>query len=159
VEKLVHRAGLHLERRSRLAETAGQPDVLLLDTLGELAGIYGSAAGCFIGGTLVPTGGHNPLEAARHGVAIAVGPSMENFREIAAAFDAADAWRRVPAAEQLAETWARWLEDPASAAELGARGASLIQENQGALEKTLQMLGPLLGPFGPEDRTAARLPT
>ena len=68
--------------------------MILLDSLGELAGLYRLAAAAFIGGTLVPTGGHNPLEAARFGVPLAVGPAMHNFREMADAFDRAGAWRQ-----------------------------------------------------------------
>ena len=119
------------------------PDVLLLDSLGELAGLYRLAAGAFIGGTLVPTGGHNPLEAACWGTPVAVGPSMENFRQIAEEFDREDAWARVGEARELATTWARWLDDPAVAERLGERGRSLIEANRGALPRTLEMLAEL----------------
>jgi 3-deoxy-D-manno-octulosonic-acid transferase len=118
--------------------------VVLLDSLGELAGLYRLAAAAFIGGTLVPTGGHNPLEAARFGVPIAAGPAMHNFREMAAAFDAAGAWRRVADARELAAAWREWLGDPAAARETGGRGLRLVEENRGALARTLEMLQPLL---------------
>ena len=84
--------------------------MVLLDSLGELAGLYRLAAAAFIGGTLVPTGGHNPLEAARFGVPLAVGPAMHNFREMAEAFDRAGAWRRVADAGELGAAWREWLE-------------------------------------------------
>ena len=83
--------GARLERRATAASCRSarrRIDVLLLDTMGELASLYRLAAGVFIGGTLVPTGGHNPLEAARFGAPIAVGPSMHNFAEMADGFDA-----------------------------------------------------------------------
>jgi 3-deoxy-D-manno-octulosonic-acid transferase len=149
VERLLARRGLAVLRRSRLEaqegpeEKAGkQPDVVLLDSLGELAGLYALAAGAFIGGTLVPTGGHNPLEPARYGVPVAVGPSMENFRDMAAALDAAEAWRRVAGADGLAAVWRSWLDDPRAARETGRRALALIEKNRGALAATLDLLAP-----------------
>lgn len=145
VAALVARRNLPVARRSSLPlATAQQPAVVLLDTLGELASVYRLAAGSFIGGTLVPKGGHNPLEAARWGAPIAVGPSMENFREMAEHFDRAGAWVRVDGARALGETWAGWLDDPAAASRLGARGRALIDENRGALARTLELIAPLL---------------
>jgi hypothetical protein len=120
------------------------PDILLLDSLGELAGLYAIAAAAFVGGTLVPTGGHNPLEAARHGIPIAVGPSMHNFRDMAERFDRAGAWQRVASAADLSHTWQGWLADPDAARRQGELAARLMDENRGALEQTLAMLAPLL---------------
>src|SRR6201999_4265105 len=121
-----------------------RPAVVLLDSLGELAGLYRLAAAGFIGGPPGPTGGTNPLEAARFGVPIAVGPAMFNFREMAEAFDAAGAWRRVADAGELAAAWREWLGDPAAARQTGGRGLRLVEENRGALARTLEMLGPLI---------------
>lgn len=131
-------------RRSAPRRAGERPPVVLLDTLGELAALYRSARGAFVGGTLVPTGGHNPIEAARSAVPVAVGPSMENFREIAAVFDAAGAWRRIVEAGELASVFRQWLDDPGAAAELGRRGAELVAAHRGALERTRAMLEPLL---------------
>jgi 3-deoxy-D-manno-octulosonic-acid transferase len=144
VMKLLGERGLAVARRSE-ASGDGRPDVLLLDSLGELAGLYRLAAGAFIGGTLVPTGGHNPLEAARFGVPVAVGPSMENFADIAARFDAEEAWSRVESGTQLGEVWQRWLEAPEHASTLGERGRQLVEANRGALARTLEILTPLTG--------------
>ncbi|HEX2464236.1 MAG TPA: 3-deoxy-D-manno-octulosonic acid transferase [Thermoanaerobaculia bacterium] len=119
-------------------------DVLLLDTMGELASLYRHAASVFIGGTLVPSGGHNPLEAARFGAPIAAGPSMQNFAEMAALFDARSAWRRVAHARDLGAAWTAWLDDPTSGRIVGERAAALVVENRGALERTLELLRPLL---------------
>ncbi len=139
-------------RRSRIPQdggTPGKPDVVLLDSLGELAGLYRIAAGAFIGGTLVPTGGHNPLEPARFGVPVAVGPSMHNFRDMAERFDKSKAWRRVADADELASVWGEWIDDPEAAREQGERALALLEENLGALERTLEMLRPVvLGRFG-----------
>jgi 3-deoxy-D-manno-octulosonic-acid transferase len=144
VDALLRSRGLAVIRRSALPPSPSTPDVLLLDSLGELASLYRLATAAFIGGTLVPTGGHNPLEAARFGVPVAVGPSMHNFREMAEQFDRARAWRRAADARALGEIWKEWLDDPAAAREQGARAARLVEENRGSLERTLEMLRPLL---------------
>lgn len=150
VDALLRARGLARVRRSRWdAETLEKPDALLLDSLGELAGLYRIAAAAFIGGTLVPTGGHNPLEPALFGVPVAVGPSMHNFREMAEQFDRAHAWRRVAGARELAAVWRGWLDDPAEARAQGERALRLLDENRGAVGRTMEMLGVVLGRFVP----------
>lgn len=151
VARLVAAEGFETARRSRLEQEGGghgggsaRPDVLLLDSLGELASVYRHAAVAFIGGTLVPTGGHNPLEPARFGVPIAVGPSLENFRDMAALFDAADAWQRVDDATALGDACHRWLDDPAAARLVGERAQRLVDANRGAVERTRALIEPLL---------------
>jgi 3-deoxy-D-manno-octulosonic-acid transferase len=125
-DSLLRSRGLSVVRRSAFPAT-GSPEVVLLDSLGELAGLYRIAAAAFIGGTLVPTGGHNPLEPARFGVPVAAGPSMHNFREMAGQLDRAGAWRRAADARALGEIWKEWLDDPAAAREQGARAARLVE--------------------------------
>jgi 3-deoxy-D-manno-octulosonic-acid transferase len=146
VERRLRQSGLEVMRRSALDRQAAvpDPDVVLLDSMGELAALYSLAAAVFIGGTLVPTGGHNPLEPARYGVPIAAGPSLHNFREMAELFDRAGAWQRVSDAAGLGRTWERWLADPEEARRQGDRAAALVRENRGALGRTLEMLAPLL---------------
>jgi 3-deoxy-D-manno-octulosonic-acid transferase len=145
VAELLAGSGQAVERRTRLAVPPHHPpDVLLLDSIGELAALYRQAAAVFIGGTLVGTGGHNPLEAARYGLPIAVGPSMHNFRDMAERFDAAGAWRRVADAAELGRAWREWLTDPATARQQGERAAELLRENRGALDRTMEMLEPIL---------------
>ncbi|MEE8367649.1 MAG: 3-deoxy-D-manno-octulosonic acid transferase [Thermoanaerobaculia bacterium] len=145
VTQLINSKSLRTIRRSRIeAQTKARIDVLLLDSLGELAPLYELARAVFIGGTLAPKGGHNPLEAARHGVPIAIGPSMENFREIATQFDRNLAWHRVSGSRELATVWDLWLRDPAEAERTGLKGAKVVSMNQGALEATLEALQPYL---------------
>ena len=131
-------------RAARHEDVVSPPAVVLLDTIGELAGLYRLAAGCFVGGTLTGTGGHNPLEPARFARAIAVGPSMENFRDMASQFDEAAAWRRVASADELAGVWREWLETPATARALGEGALGVVEANRGALERTLAALAPVL---------------
>jgi 3-deoxy-D-manno-octulosonic-acid transferase len=141
--------GMKAARRSAL--TTDRIDAVLLDSLGELAGLYRIAAGAFIGGTLVPTGGHNPLEPARFGVPVAVGPSMHNFRDMAEQFDQARAWRRVENAGELAAAWGEWIGNPDAAREQGERGLRLLEENRGALARTIEMLDPILSTLVQKD--------
>lgn len=152
VARLVEAQGFRSVRRTRLGEGAtgegegseGEIEVLLLDSLGELAALYAVADIAFIGGTLVPTGGHNPLEPAHFAVPTVVGPSMDNFRDMAARFDGDRAWRRVADAAALAAVWSDWLSSPEEASACGRRAADLLAANRGALGKTLDMLQPLL---------------
>ncbi len=131
---LVRRSGGDRER----------PAIFLLDSIGELASTYRLASAAFIGGTLRPTGGHNPIEAARFGVPVAVGPSMTNFREIAETFDRQAAWARVASGEELGRLWDSWLAEPAAARAVGERGRALVTANAGALDRTLDLLAPLV---------------
>ena len=87
ISALAAQSGLIFRRRSQPRE-AGQGPFLLLDTLGELAGCYPLADVAFIGGSLVPLGGHNPVEAAAAGIPVCFGPHMADFAEIAAALEA-----------------------------------------------------------------------
>ncbi len=117
--------------------------VFLLDTIGELAGTYALADVAFVGGSLVPKGGHNILEAALHGVAIVVGPHTENFRDIVALFQHADAVQ-VTDADSLASTFLRLLADDARRRDLGSRARELLRANAGATARTVAALEPLL---------------
>lgn len=147
VAGLLRKRGIASVLRSELEERtpAGGTEVVLLDSLGELASIYRLGRSAFIGGTLVPTGGHNPLEAARDGVAIASGPSMHNFLEIADRFDADRAWFRVEDATELGALWKRLIDQPELAAEVGARGRDVVEANRGALERTRAFLATHVG--------------
>ncbi|MEM1178087.1 MAG: 3-deoxy-D-manno-octulosonic acid transferase [Acidobacteriota bacterium] len=119
-------------------------EVLLLDSLGELAGLYRLAQSAFIGGTLVPTGGHNPLEPARFAVPTVVGGSMENFQDMAARFDGEKAWWRVDGSAGLGDAWHAILADPTTSREIGARAKALLDANRGALDRSLELIAPLI---------------
>lgn len=142
-ERLAAEPGF-VRRSAPDAPSDDRPAVFLLDSIGELAATYALATAAFVGGTLRPTGGHNPIEAARVGVPVAVGPSMTNFREIAEQFDRAGAWARVASGDELGRLWASWLADPALARAVGERGRTLVAENAGALDRTLELLAPLI---------------
>jgi 3-deoxy-D-manno-octulosonic-acid transferase len=132
-------------RRSALGSSAWRDgDVLVLDTMGELAQVYPFATVVFVGGSLVPTGGHNVLEPARAGRAVVVGPHMENFQEIADELSAADALVQVSRAEDLGPAVARLLRSDSERDLLGARGRALVERSRGALRATVEALAELV---------------
>lgn len=144
VAALVEAAGYRCQRRSALGGAWNGDEVLLLDTLGELACVYPLASVVFVGGSLVPAGGHNILEAALAGRAVVVGPHMENFREIAEQFRAEDAIVEVAAPEALGPAVAGLLADDARRRALGERARALVERNRGALRRTVDALAGLV---------------
>jgi 3-deoxy-D-manno-octulosonic-acid transferase len=124
----------------------GEPlsgSVLLVDTIGELAALYALADVAFVGGSLVPHGGHNIIEPAQHGVAIVVGNHTENFRDIVSLFQSRNAVRIVGMAE-LPLTLMELLANPAERAALGQRAAETMRSQTGATLRTLEALVELL---------------
>jgi len=119
-------------------------DVVVLDTIGELAQVYQVATAVFVGGSLVDTGGHNILEPAVFGKPIVFGPHMHNFKEIAAAFVAQDAAIQVTGPRGLEEALRSLLTDPVLRARLGAAARALVESNRGAKDKCLAMIAQLL---------------
>ena len=141
----IEAAGLRHARRSTLAERAwGDEEVLLLDTLGELAHAYTFATVVFVGGSLVPAGGHNILEPAMAGRAVVVGPHMENFQEIARTFLEEDALVQVDGPPALAPALVALLTDAARRDVLGERARRLVERNRGALDRTVDALAELV---------------
>src|SRR5947208_6272461 len=139
VEAIVKRRRMTCVRRTRLGADG---DILLLDTFGELAGVFQYATVVFMGGSLVPRGGHNVLEPARHGKPIVFGPHMENFRDMARLFLEANAARQIQTPEQLAPAIAELLANPELASELGRNAFGIVQQNAGATDRVLQILEP-----------------
>jgi 3-deoxy-D-manno-octulosonic-acid transferase len=145
VVSLAERAGHRVARRSRRGASAwGAGDVLVLDTMGELAQAYPFATIVFVGGSLVPTGGHNVLEPALAGRAVIVGPHMENFQEIADEFRDAGALVQIAEAAALGPAVRRLLADPQERERLGARAQALVEGNRGALRATVEALAELV---------------
>ena len=144
--ELVRSSRLALWRRSRLeAEAPLRGGVLLLDSIGELASLYSLATLAFVGGSLVPKGGHNLLEPAFFGVPIVVGPHTENFRDIVTRFRAAGAVTVVEDADALAGALLALLDDRAQREALGRRAAEVFRAQAGATARTLAALEDLLG--------------
>jgi len=148
-EALARGEGFRVVRRSELAVDAEpRADVVILDTIGELAPLFQVATVVFVGGSLVDQGGHNILEPAVHGKAITFGPHMENFAEIADAFLRNQAAVQVTDAGHLSSTVVRLLGDPVERARLGAAARALVEANRGAKPRTLDALATLLPPPG-----------
>jgi 3-deoxy-D-manno-octulosonic-acid transferase len=123
---------------------AGGMQTIVLDTIGDLAAVYGVADVAFVGGSLVKSGGHNPLEPARFGVPVVMGSSYENFREIVKGMRAADGIRIVPNQDELGEALRELLRDQEGARAFGERGRRVFEEQQGATGRTVAALLQLL---------------
>jgi 3-deoxy-D-manno-octulosonic-acid transferase len=117
--------------------------VLLLDSIGELAGLYEFADLAFIGGSLVPKGGHNVLEPAYFGVPILVGPHTENFRDIIEIFRRADALR-VVSPQSLKQDTLSLIENYDERERMGRNAKEVMQAQQGATQRTVEALLALL---------------
>lgn len=152
-DEAVHAArgeGFATVRRSDLAiDDEPRADVVVLDTIGELAQLYQIATVAFVGGSLVPTGGHNILEPAVFGRPIVFGPSMTNFEEIARQFLSRGAVVQVHSERQFEDTLVELLADPVRRASLGAAARALVDANRGARDRTLETLERLLPPARP----------
>jgi 3-deoxy-D-manno-octulosonic-acid transferase len=151
VEALVRDAGCEPIRRS-LARGAtraeSRPPVIVLDTLGELAGLYHEAAVAFVGGTLVPVGGHNLLEPAARGKPVLFGPHTHKCAEIAQALLDAGGGARVDSVEAMARDLERLLADERLRVRMGGHGRDMVARNRGAVERTVAMLDPWLSELG-----------
>lgn len=131
-------------RRSSAEAVTAQTAVLLGDTMGELLFLYALADIAFVGGSLVPNGGHNVLEPAALSLPVLSGPHLFNFLEIAAMLRDAGALQEVDDAQGLAAAVRRLIELPRDAQRMGAAGLAIMQANQGALQRLLAGLGRLL---------------
>ena len=154
-EDLARGEGLRVMRRSALpVDAEPRADVVVLDSIGELAHLFHVADVVFVGGSLVDHGGHNILEPAVHGKPIVFGPYMQNFAEIAEAFLNNQAALEIRDAAELAEVFVRLVGDSVERARLGAAARALVEANRGARARTLAVITQLL----PADATGTVLP-
>jgi 3-deoxy-D-manno-octulosonic-acid transferase len=149
VATLLERRGLTFDRRARpevVRPEAVRPEaqVLLLDTMGELAAFYAASDTAFVGGSLVPVGGHNLLEPAALGVPVITGPHTQNAAEIARLLIEAGGALEVDDAAALAATAARLLSDPALREVMGESGRHFVETHRGSLVRLLDLIEPLL---------------
>jgi 3-deoxy-D-manno-octulosonic-acid transferase len=143
VADLLSNVGVKVVRRTTWGgEPLESGTVFLLDSIGELAAIYALADVAFVGGSLVPRGGHNVLEPAYFGKPILVGPHTENFRDIMRRFEQANAIARTESGDVLVGAFLL-LTQPALA-EMGKRAKQVMDENAGATERTVTALEVLL---------------
>ena len=146
-------AGFRVRRRSQAAPADEQAEVLLLDTVGELATAYGFASIAFVGGTLIRHGGQNIMEPAAHAKPVVIGPSMENFSQVLAEFRAHNAVIQIQAGEsdrehqiqQLAGIFVRLLQNPQECRVLGNAAFSVFEQNLGATRRTVEKIAAIIG--------------
>lgn len=146
-ERLARRAGYTVARRSELrVDAEPRQQVVILDSIGELAQLFQVATVVFVGGSLVDAGGHNILEPAVFGKPIIFGPYMQNFAEISSTFLEHGAAVQIRAARDLEPLLLELLGDPVRRASLGAAARALVEANRGAREKTMARLAELFDP-------------
>ncbi len=143
VSQLLEQMGIRFWRRSLWGGDSVAGGVFLVDTIGELASLYALGDVAFVGGSLVPRGGHNIIEPAQHGVPIIVGSHTENFRDIVGLFQTQDAVRVVGPAE-FPLVLMDLLSNEAERTALGRRGAETLRSQMGATERTVKALEKLL---------------
>jgi 3-deoxy-D-manno-octulosonic-acid transferase len=153
--KYMRRSQLPVPAPSKAVSQNGEaiiPDdvtVLLLDSIGELGSLYRVADGAFVGGSLVPSGGHNILEPAAFGKIPIFGPSMENFAEIAARFVAAGAAIQVESPEDAGVAWIELLRNPERMRRMGDAARGLIEGSRGAADRALVEIAKYMSAMGP----------
>ena len=147
----VHLGGVYLASELMAQSEGKEPlnglcsrAVVVLDTLGDLAAVYALADVAFVGGSVVPKGGHNPLEPARFGVPVVMGSSYENFREVVDAMAEANGIRIVQDEQELGSALVEFLKDREAAEEMGRRGRTAFEARAGATERTIAGLVELI---------------
>ena len=143
VVDVLEAAGVSFVRRSTLDSFAGEcaPDVLLIDTTGELRGFYSQADLVFVGKSLTQHGGQNPIEPAMYGRSVIVGPNMENFPSVMDELLRRDALIQVNSEEELSVSLERLIGDAEERVQLGRRAAAAVLENRGVIERTVELFG------------------
>ncbi len=146
---MVRARGFEAVRRTALAGMAGAlptgPRVIILDTRGELAALYREATLVFVGGSLVPIGGHNPLEPAAWGKGVVFGPHMDHFSEVADLLVRHGGGLQIHDARELAEAMGALLADRARLEQMGKAAYGLVLDNQGAVARTVALIAQVLG--------------
>jgi 3-deoxy-D-manno-octulosonic-acid transferase len=142
VAEILRAAKIRFVRRSNWSDCPA--DVLLLDTFGELSKVYRFATAAFVGGSLVPTGGHNPIEPAAVGVPVCFGPHMSNFREIAGVFLRDGGAVEVRSAAELFDFAARMFNDESAQRDMSERARKSVEQNRGAAARTAARILELL---------------
>lgn len=144
VEALAKRRGIAAQRSSAIRSPDQPWEMAIVDTLGQLPAYYGLAAAVFVGGSLIPHGGQNPIEPCSLGKPVVFGPSMENFTEIVQQLLAHQACYQLRGPAELTRTLQGLLANPEEARVMGARAQALVERLSGTTQKTLQALEGLL---------------
>jgi len=153
VAEMAAATGLPVFLRSQWHDQLLRGSILVLDTIGELSSLYALADVAFVGGSLVPRGGHNILEPAQHGVAIVVGPHTENFRDIIGLYRDEQAVI-VATVDSFSSVVLELLADPERRRQLGRRAADLLARHAGATQRAVRALLDLLNQHSPSQPSA-----
>ena len=145
VRERVQKSGFDVVSRTERRPCEKSTSVLLGDTMGEVPLFYAASDIAFVGGSLVPVGGHNLLEPAAQALPVITGPHLFNAQDIADMFVDMNACQVVSDAGELADAVAELLANPDKAAHMGANSRTLLERNKGALERLLVLVEPLLG--------------
>jgi len=140
VEQLCRRKGYQVQRRTRSGPMDIPTDIYLIDTLGELTQFFAACDVAFIGGSLVPVGGHNMVEASALGVAVVFGPHLFNFQEISNQLLEQDAARKVANVQELAEVVGQLMADANLRHQLGENGKKFVESSRGALSRLIGII-------------------
>jgi 3-deoxy-D-manno-octulosonic-acid transferase len=143
-----HRKVYGIEGTPDFRHSVEDLEIVVLDTIGDLAAVYGVADIAFVGGSLVRGGGHNPLEPAQFGVPVIMGPSYENFRDIVERLKAADAIRILGKWDELEPIFVEMLRNREAAKAMGERGRRVFEEQQGVTGRAVVAIVELLGVKG-----------
>lgn len=143
IEGLLEARGIRWVKKTMIGEGIRSEEVILLDTIGELADIYGVGTAIFVGGSFCRVGGHNILEVLAHGKGVIFGPHMENISDVAQLVLERGAGIQVRNGDELREAARRLIADPSLRERLGKRGLAFLQEHRGALERTVRIVGAL----------------
>jgi 3-deoxy-D-manno-octulosonic-acid transferase len=136
--------GFRTVLRSRLVNQKDSYDVLVLDTMGELGRVYGLGLFCFVGGSLVPEGGHNLLEPARFGCPVLFGPHTEDFQTMAELLIEEGGGQYIRDAEELYQVGRELLTDEQKRCRIGKAARGFVERNQGAVERVMEAIASLL---------------
>jgi 3-deoxy-D-manno-octulosonic-acid transferase len=140
VEAMFREAGFAVQRKSRIQSMHKGPRVIILDTRGELARAYRDAVVAFVGGTLIPVGGHNLLEPAVWGTPVMFGPYTDHCAEIATLLSESGGGRRVMGVEDLVVSIEEWIRQPDKRNQDGQVAKQVVLDNQGALMRSLEQI-------------------
>lgn len=140
VEAMLREAGFVVQRKSQIREKQSGPRVVILDTRGELSRAYREAVVAFVGGTMIPVGGHNLLEPAVWGTPVMFGPYTDHCAEVATLLSEAGGGRRVTGVEDLVASLEEWLGQPETRYRVGQAARQAVLDNQGALKRSLDLI-------------------
>ena len=144
VASLCSNQGFQMQRLSTYVQGDDLADVILVDSIGDLHKLFPLAKVAFIGGSLVPSGGHNMLEPATHGVPVLSGIHIDNFYDIGRMMETAGAMRMVKGREDLAGNITSLLLDEQKRVQMGKSARQVVERNSGVADKIIERIGEIL---------------